>query len=219
MEVARGRSALLTLVGSGLVHELRNPLAYVTANHQLLELDLRWLLDRSTDEETRARLVELQELTADCRAGMAKLTMLLESLSKVTSPRAGREAADLGEIVEGALKILRPRLNRLEVRVTIGDEIPAVTLPPAMLGQAVLALLAAAAERTAPGCELHVSVRAAGGAAELRIGAGGGDDGGVGGEEDLGVARALASEAGGSVEVDRGAASCDLVLRLPAAAP
>jgi two-component system NtrC family sensor kinase len=236
--LARERAKLLSMLGAALVHELRNPLAYIVANHQMLGQDLIWLLERTDDAESRARLVDLQDLMADCRTGVTKLSTFLDALSRMTSARALREGGTtLAEVVDGTMKLMRPRLVRFETAVEMAADLPVPAMSPPALAQALMVLLGLASDAAQRHADGAARVGSAAGARTLRLvgsvgaphpGASaaptvelhlawtGVDEGGAG-DPDLEIVRAALTEAGGTLEVRPAAGgAATFVLRIPA---
>ncbi len=97
---------LLGRLSAGVAHEMRNPLAFILANLEALERDLRG---------------EAQQAIVETRLGAERLVRIVQDLSSLS--RGGRalmlEDADLGEIVLAMVAVAQTRRTHVTVRTDI----------------------------------------------------------------------------------------------------
>lgn len=160
-EVARrsdvAKSALLRAVS----HDLRTPLASIKASVSGLRQS-----EAHYSDEDRAELLAAIEEEAD------RLTRLVSDLLDASRIEAGalapdRRPHDLGELIEGIVRRLRPMLGGRPVAVTVPDSLPAVPFDYAQVDRAVTNLIENVAVHTPPGTGLEIRVCPAGD--EVRI--------------------------------------------------
>jgi two-component system sensor histidine kinase KdpD len=162
-DIGRQRAGFL----SAISHNLRTPLTAVKAAASTLLAS--W--SRIEPEERR----ELLETIADEAESLERLVRNTLELSRI---RAGaldvtREPVDIGDLVQHAVRRLRPlaRAHRVHrVRLDVGGDLPEVALDVTMADQILLNLLENALRFAPPGSEILVSARLAGAdAIELRV--------------------------------------------------
>src|SRR5262245_4898268 len=145
---------------NSLVHELRNPLAPL----------------RNATELLRARCVDARQ--SQCldilTRQIARLTQKLDELSDIVSApprelRLRKQSIALADVVDSALRGIRPAIERARQRlvVTLPDEPVRLVCDPLRIAQVLQALLQRATSQTPPG--LAISMRAERTAAELVI--------------------------------------------------
>ncbi len=166
----RRKDEFLALLG----HELRNPLAAITASVELMRL-------RDDDPSLRTRSREMV-----ARQG-ALMTRLIDDLLDISRINQGRivlkmEEVPLGDIVERAVELARPLIDQHNHHLTL--DLPAepvlLSCDRARLVQVVANLLNNAAKYTDPGGNIWVSVRREGADLLLCV-----RDDGIGLTEDL----------------------------------
>jgi two-component system sensor histidine kinase KdpD len=148
---------------SAVSHNLRTPLTAVKAAAPTLLSS--W--SRIEPEERR----ELIETIADEAERLERLVRNTLELSRI---RAGAldvtlEAVDIADLVQHAVRRLRPIARAHRVRLDIPDDLPAVWLDVTMLEQILLNLLENALRFAPPGSEIIVGARVAGDFIELRV--------------------------------------------------
>jgi signal transduction histidine kinase len=162
------RNASIGRLVSVVAHELNNPVHIVAGNVGFLGQYLEALLQLSAavDEGAdAARLAELRErieygylkqdaprLLQSVREATARLTSLVQDLRTFTRATGEQQKLDLVGVVDSALNVLAPLYrNRLVVVREVRPPVPAVTAREGHLHQAVLAVLAGAAEAVPEG--------------------------------------------------------------------
>jgi PAS domain S-box-containing protein len=171
MRAMLARSEKLASIGmlsAGVAHEINNPLAYVGNNVAVLERDLAGVLRMvARYEAARPALADadpaalaavdaladevdwdyvrdnLPGMLARTREGVQRVANIVGSLRNFarTSP-ARMEAANVRELYEGALEVLRGRLRRGQIQVAAEHgECPPLVCVPAQISQVILNLL------------------------------------------------------------------------------
>jgi PAS domain S-box-containing protein len=157
----RAKDEFLAMLG----HELRNPLGAILTSMEILEhfgADAR-------------RAAKAREIMGRQLKHLVRLVDDLLDVARVTRGRIElrRQAVDLGENVKACVNALGERLSSHDVKVEV--EPMWVNADPTRLEQIVTNLLRNAIEYTPVGGHIHVSVRAEGGNAVIRV-----EDGGAG---------------------------------------
>ena len=148
-EIGRQRGGFLSAVS----HNLRTPLTAVKAAATTLLSS--W--SRIEPEERR----ELLETIAD---EAERLERLVRNTLELSSIRAGalevhRQPVDVADLVQHAVRRLRPIARAHRVRLDVGADLPEMWLDVTMLEQILLNLLENALRFAPPGSEILVSVR------------------------------------------------------------
>jgi PAS domain S-box-containing protein len=230
-EAARRAQKLETVatLAGGVAHEVSNPLAFVRAN--LAEIDrLGALAERHLEagrSELASELADLSGLAKEALEGIARIERIAAGMRRLSTANEGFADVELGPVVDEAVQLARIRFARpLDVDLQIDPHLPSVRGAPALLVQALLHLIVAAQRgASARGCAIRVRGERAGEAVVVRIGCQDGSAGAV--ETDassraddpgLPIARDIARDHGGELEIDGSAAApTALALRLPLA--
>ena len=154
------RMATIGTLAAGVVHEIKNPLAYVIANVDYGVNQLRNLLaigegsaGRITDPCVRHQLTELHHALGDAMDGAERLRGIVRDMRTFSNMRNESTALlDINQVVESAINIafaeIKPR-----ARFTKNlPPLPAVAGNDGRLGQAFLNLLVNAAQAIPEGC-------------------------------------------------------------------
>jgi PAS domain S-box-containing protein len=143
------RLATLGRVSAGMAHEIRNPLAGIGTNAQVL----RRRLD-ADDPRRRAVDFILEEV--------ARLDRLIEELLQFARPPAPRLAHhDLRDAIERALTLAKGRIDaaRVALRLRVEGEPPAVFVDPEQMAQVILNVILNAVQAMPAGGELAIGLR------------------------------------------------------------
>jgi len=164
-QLARGEQlAAIGTLAAGVAHEINNPLAYVNANlNQLREL---W-----EEKEPDAR--EVDELLAECREGLARVSAIASDLLRMARHGASELApVDLSEVVRSVLPLVqREAAGRARIEAATAPSAPVVG-SARLLGQVALNLIwnaIHAAGEGSDGARIEVATRCAPGVAELCV--------------------------------------------------
>jgi signal transduction histidine kinase len=161
------RSEQLAAIGTlaaGVAHEINNPLAYVNAN--LNHLRALW-------EEKQPDPREVDEVLAECRDGLARVSAIASDLLRMARHGASeREAVDLSEVVRSVLPLVeRDAAGRARFQTALAPAAP-VLGSARLLGQVVLNLVWNAVHAAGAGSEsarIELRTHARGGFAELCV--------------------------------------------------
>ncbi|MDZ4694715.1 MAG: ATP-binding protein [Deltaproteobacteria bacterium] len=158
------RSEQLATIGrmaAQITHEIRNPLASIGLNAELLADDL-----------ATGRPESLGQLQAIVRE-VDRLSEITENyLRFVRLPRGTREPEDMGAIVNSVLAFARAELERagVTVSISVAAEVPEVNADEGQVRQAVLNLVRNAREAMPDGGQITVAVLKVGNEVHVRIG-------------------------------------------------
>ncbi len=136
--VQAGKLASLGLLSAGFAHEVRNPLAGIKTSAQVLQR-------RARDQQDRS-------LAQGISQEVDRLNHLVGELLHLARPRPSRQVpCRLGPIVERALALLQPRLDRKGVQVANHLEEITLHADPDQVLQVVINLLLNALQAVPPG--------------------------------------------------------------------
>ena len=145
------RSKMQAALLSSVTHDLRTPLASITASVTGLLDD-----DASFGEGERHELLET------IRQEAVRLNRLVGNLLDLSRLRAGaltpsRRPAAIEEIVEGVLARMEPQLRDHRLNVVLRDSLPLVPVDVVQLDQVLTNILENAAKYSPPGSEITVA--------------------------------------------------------------
>jgi signal transduction histidine kinase len=129
------RLASLGQLAAGLAHEIKNPLAGI---HGVLEL----LRDDSTDEAQ-------SKLYDEMLSELDRVNGTIHSLLGFARPApANRVPTDIGQLVEGTVKLLRPGLTKRSIRleISIAPDLHDFPIDPDQIRQVLVNLISNAAD-------------------------------------------------------------------------
>jgi signal transduction histidine kinase/CheY-like chemotaxis protein len=142
LEVAERMASVGTLA-AGMAHEINNPLAYVTANLELVREEIRALSGGSTS----GRMKELDDTVRDAQEGAERVRRIVRGLK--TFSRADEECLGVVDI-HGALEVsINMAFNEIRHRARLVKDfgaVPPVIADDARLGQVFINLLVNAAQ-------------------------------------------------------------------------
>jgi len=155
LEAAVERSQRLAAIGSlagGVAHEIRNPLSS-------LKGFATYFQERSADrpKDLEIARIMIQEVE--------RLDRVVGQLLDLSRPvRVSRRALPVGEVVEGAAAVVRPRAEAagIDLELALPPDLPPVPMDPGRMHQVLLNLMLNALEAMVDGG--HLSISAVGGA-------------------------------------------------------
>jgi two-component system sensor histidine kinase KdpD len=158
-ETSRLRAALF----SSVTHDLRTPLASITASVTSLE-----------DPGTGFTSEERRELLATIHEEAERLNRLVGNLLDLSRMRAGalvpaKTPSDIGEVIEGVVGRLQPVLAGHPVRLMVRDGLPEVPIDVVQIDQVLTNLLENAAKFAKPGKPIVVSAARWEDSLEIRV--------------------------------------------------
>lgn len=159
-ELQAQTSQLKAALFSGVTHDVKTPLAAITASVTSL-LDGRGF----SEDDRRAHLESIRQ-EAD------RLHRVVNNLLDIARLRAGalvatKSSSPIDELMEGVLNRLRPLLAGRPVDIRVGDEVPEVPMDVVQMDQVLTNLLENAIKFTPAGSP--ITLTAVGGAETVRI--------------------------------------------------
>jgi two-component system response regulator PhcR len=182
------RLATLGSISALLVHDLRQPLAAIIGNIELLDAlkdlapslreALRHVeLDARTRKSATARLDELGAILDDMRTASELLSTMIGNLRDLSRPRdaVAASAADPLQVVRHAMSVCQPLAINLHAQLDFNGprELPRVRMSPTELAQVLINLVTNGAQAVAArgGEQGHVQIaaRETAGMVELQV--------------------------------------------------
>lgn len=145
------RSKMQAALLSSVTHDLRTPLASITAS-------VTGLLDDEASFDDRQR----HELLETIRQEAVRLNRLVGNLLDLSRLRAGaltpsRRPAAVDEVIEGVLARMEPQLRRHKLNVVLRESLPQIPVDVVQLDQVLTNILENAAKYSPEGTEISVS--------------------------------------------------------------
>jgi two-component system, OmpR family, sensor histidine kinase KdpD len=145
------RSKMQAALLSSVTHDLRTPLASITAS-------VTGLLDDSASFDDAQR----HELLETIRQEALRLNRLVGNLLDLSRLRAGaltpsRRLASIDEVIEGVLARMEPQLRNHKLNVILREDLPQVPVDVVQLDQVLTNILENAAKYSPEGTEITVS--------------------------------------------------------------
>jgi two-component system, OmpR family, sensor histidine kinase KdpD len=156
-------SDLRAALFSSITHDLRTPLASITAS-------VSSLLDADAVHDAGQR----EELLRTSLEEANRLNRLVGNLLDLARMRAGAltpasQLMPVEEVVEAVVGRLAPALKGVRLRTFIRDELPLVSIDPIQIDQVLTNVLENAIRFSPPGGELRVAVHRMGSRVEVRV--------------------------------------------------
>ncbi|HEV8307954.1 MAG TPA: ATP-binding protein [Methylomirabilota bacterium] len=165
---ASEKLATLGTLVSGVAHEIRTPLTYVTYSLYLARRELERAVQADpTLAGLAERVLKQEEAALD---GVARISRLVEDLRRFTRRGVeGRADADLREVVGVAVDVFRAiRRERIAVETDLAS-VPALPLDSGQIQQVVFNLLNNSAEAMPAGGTVRIATRAVPGGGEIEV--------------------------------------------------
>lgn len=150
------RMASVGTLASGVAHEINNPLAYLTANLDLIVEEVRSLAGTLPADRVR----EIEELASEGRLGAEKVRRIVRALK--TFARADEEQRvrlDVHSVLDLSINMVSTELRRRARVVRDYQWVPAVEADEARLGQVFINLLLNAAQSMTEGAIERNTIR------------------------------------------------------------
>ena len=150
------RMASVGTLASGVAHEINNPLAYLTANLDLIVEEVRALAPQLPADRVR----EIEELAGEGRQGAEKVRRIVRALK--TFARADEEQRvrlDVHSVLDLSISMVETELRRRARVLRDYQWVPAVEADEARLGQVFINLLLNAAQALPEGLNDRHSIR------------------------------------------------------------
>jgi PAS domain S-box-containing protein len=131
-------------LAAGVAHEINNPLAYISANLQILAGELPKLL--YGDGPVRFSAAELESVLADAREGAARVSAIVRDLRALARPEDNTTGSvDVLQVLAQSIKMTHNELRHRARLTQSYAEVPPVRADASRLGQVFLNLLVNAA--------------------------------------------------------------------------
>jgi signal transduction histidine kinase len=153
---AANRRAQVAMLGSGLAHEIRNPLNAMNLNLEMLEEELQALPGIRSGDDT-------MELLGSIKGEIKRLEHLVNSFLVYSRPSALRfEVRDLNGILNEVARFLQAdfRQSGIELVVDLEPLLPTVEVDETQIKQALMNLLVNARQVLGPGGRVALRSRA-----------------------------------------------------------
>jgi len=154
--VFNDRMASVGTLAAGIAHEINNPLAYLSANLDLILEEVRALAGMLPADRVR----ELEELASEGRVGAEKVRRIVRALK--TFARADEEQRvrlDVHSVLDLSINMVATELRRRARVVRDYQWVPAVEADEARLGQVFINLLLNAAQAMPEGASERNTIR------------------------------------------------------------
>lgn len=151
---AANRRAQVALLGSGLAHEIRNPLNAMNLNLQMLEEELQGV--------PGLEAAEVGELLSSIKEEIRRLERLVENFLLYARPTAPRfEEADLNRLLSELARFFQADFRQSGIRLALDLEplLPSVEMDTTQVKQALMNLLVNARQVLRPGGTVTVRSR------------------------------------------------------------
>ncbi|MBN2714510.1 MAG: response regulator [Deltaproteobacteria bacterium] len=150
------RLATLGMLSAGIGHEIKNPVAYVSGNIQILNrykteilAAINYSLESGNGNASRLKLIQdnLPEILNAAKEGLTRITSILSGLSKFAHRgNSTRVHAPIEQCISDAIELSR---NKWKYHVTVNtdcDELPAIEVNPQEITQVVVNLMVNASD-------------------------------------------------------------------------
>jgi signal transduction histidine kinase len=156
---------------AGVAHELNNPIGFVHANLQLLDEQVKKLLEGQQTDSDRERVrAAITKLLARSREGTQRVKKIVEDLRTFSRmDQADLQDADLHEEIDRTLALMEPRFkNHIRVVRDYGD-LPRVRCYPGQLNQVFMNLLMNACDAIESDGEIRITTHRTDGEVRLEF--------------------------------------------------
>ncbi len=156
-------SSMRAALFSSVTHDLRTPLAAITAS-------VTSMLDASADLSPESRTELLRTISEEAH----RLNRLVGNLLDLARVRAGqldarKRPTSMNEVIEGVVARLQPQLDGRDVRLLLREDLPDLPLDVDLMDQVLMNLLENAARYSPPGSAISVTTAEWQGGVEVRV--------------------------------------------------
>ena len=147
--VQADKMASLGTLAAGIAHEIRNPMATVNLNTQIL------LRDLDVGEEHQVYMLDIQK-------EVKKIERIISEILEFSKPRPAHLVENnINEVVLSVHELTRVQLRQDDLRVhfNLADHLPAVLIDPAQISQVVINLVINAMQAMPDGGDLTVTTQ------------------------------------------------------------
>jgi PAS domain S-box-containing protein len=147
--VQADKMASLGTLAAGIAHEIRNPMATINLNTQIL------LRDLDLDEEHQVYMLDIQK-------EVKKIERIISEILEFSKPRpAHLIESNINEVVLSVHELTRVQLRKDDLRVhfNLNESLPAVLIDPAQVSQVVINLVINAMQAMPEGGDLTITTQ------------------------------------------------------------
>ena len=147
--VQADKMASLGTLAAGIAHEIRNPMATINLNTQIL------LRDLNLDEEHQVYMLDIQK-------EVKKIERIISEILEFSKPRpAHLVESNINEVVLSVHELTRVQLRKENLRVhfKLDESLPAVLIDPAQVSQVVINLVINAMQAMPEGGDLTITTQ------------------------------------------------------------
>ena len=147
--VQADKMASLGTLAAGIAHEIRNPMATINLNTQIL------LRDLDVGEEHQVYMLDIQK-------EVKKIERIISEILEFSKPRPAHLVENnINEVVLSVHELTRVQLRQDDLRVhfNLADHLPAVLIDPAQISQVVINLVINAMQAMPDGGDLTVTTQ------------------------------------------------------------
>ena len=147
--VQADKMASLGTLAAGIAHEIRNPMATINLNTQIL------LRDLDLEEEHQVYMLDIQK-------EIKKIERIISEILEFSKPRpAHLVESNINEVVLSVHELTRVQLRKddLKVHFSLDDSLPAVLIDPAQVSQVVINLVINAMQAMPGGGDLTITTQ------------------------------------------------------------
>ncbi len=171
--VVSDRLAAVGQLAAGIAHEINNPMAFVRSNlgslWEVLE-DLGSKLPDDLPSEMKTPLYEGREIVEESLEGIDRITQIVRNVKDFShAGEAEKQRADLGELIDSALRVAASQLPPGSVVERSYGDLPAVLCAPQELKQVFLNLVINASHAIEDGQAIRVSTHLEGDVAVVLV--------------------------------------------------
>jgi signal transduction histidine kinase len=143
------KMASLGTLAAGIAHEIRNPMATINLNTQILLRDLK------LDQEHQVYMLDIQK-------EVKKIERIISEILEFSKPKpAHLVETSINDVVQSVHEFIRVQLRKhgVQVHVELQDSLPPVLIDPAQVSQVLINLVINAMQAMPEGGDLTITTR------------------------------------------------------------